>query len=478
MKIKLFNTLGKEKQIFKPLKKGYVGIYTCGPTVYWYQHIGNLRAYFFADTLKRMFLYNGYQVKHIINITDVGHLTSDADTGEDKMEKGARREGKTARQVARMYEKIFKNDLETINVLEPNVWAKATEHIKEQVLMVCLLEQKGYTYKTSDGIYFDTSKIKNYGELTNLVKQKILEGARVEKNPQKKNPTDFALWKFETPGKKRQMVWHTPWGLRTFPGWHIECSAMSIKYLGEYFDIHTGGIDHIGVHHTNEIAQNQAATGHKVVNYWLHLEHLLFGKSKMAKSAGGVITIETLINKKFDPISYRYLLLTAHYHHKLNFSWKSLKGAQNTLYNLRTYIRQIYSSTDGKIIKKYKDRFLRAINDDLDTPKALTFLWELVKSQENPKDICATVLDFDRVFGLELDKIRPIKIPQNIKEIAKKMDQARDDKDYKLADKLRKQIVDKGYIVKNTDKGSVIEYASTSRWNNRGKLPKFGGEDE
>lgn len=457
MKIKLFNTLGRKKQIFKPLKKGQVKIYTCGPTVYWFQHIGNMRFYIFNDVLKRMFLYNDYKIKHVINITDVGHLTSDADTGEDKMEKGARREGKTARQIARFYEKVFKNDLARENVLAPDIWARATEHIQEQVFMVNLLEKKDYTYKTSDGVYFDTSKDKEYGELANLSPQKIKEGARVEKNPEKKNPTDFALWKFEAPGEHRQMIWKTPWGKRTYPGWHIECSAMSIKYLGERFDIHTGGVDHIGVHHTNEIAQNYAATGHKVVNFWLHLEHLLFNKGKMSKSKGGLITVETLIDKGFDPLDLRYLCLTAYYRHHLNFSWKSLDGAQNSLNNLRTYIRQIYSSTNGRVIKKYQNKFQSAINDDLDTSKALAILWKLVKSPEKITDIYSTILDFDRVLGLELDKIKPIKIPKIIKDLVKKMDKARADKNYKKADKLRKEIENKGYVVKNTDRGSLID---------------------
>lgn len=457
MKIKLFNTLGKQKQIFKPLKKGYVGIYTCGPTVYDYSHIGNLRSFIVADTLKRTLVYNGYKIRHVMNITDVGHLTSDSNMGEDKLEKGSRREGKNARQIARFYEKAFKNNLHDLNIVAPDIFCRATEHIQEQVFFLKILEQRGYTYQTSDGIYFDTSKLKNYGELSNLSKQKILEGARVEKNLEKKNPTDFALWKFEAPGEKRQMVWETPWGKRTFPGWHLECSAMSIKYLGEHFDIHTGGIDLVGTHHINEIAQNQAATGKKVVNFWIHNEHLLMGKGKMSKSAGGFIILDTLKGKKFDPMSYRYLILTTLYRHKLNFSWKSLEAAQNALYNLRADIHQIYSSTNGKVIKKYKERFLEAVNNDLDTPKALTVLWEIVKSTEKPEDIYATILDFDRVLGLELDKIRPVKIPQNIKELAQKMDKARNNKDYKLADRLRKQIEAKGYLVKNTGEGSQID---------------------
>ena len=273
MAIRLFNSLTRKKEIFKPIKKGFVNIYTCGPTVYAYQHIGNLRSYIFSDILKRVFLYDKYKVKHVMNITDVGHLSSDADTGEDKIEKAAQKERKTAKEITEYYWKIFRDDFKRLNIIEPDIWCKATDHIKEQIDLIKKLEKKGYTYKTSDGIYFDTSKLKNYGELAQLKKQKLQAGKRVTLG-EKKNITDFALWKFSPKNEKRQQEWDSPWGIG-FPGWHIECSAMSMKYLGEHFDIHTGGIDHISIHHTNEIAQNEGVTGHKVVNFWIHGEFLV-----------------------------------------------------------------------------------------------------------------------------------------------------------------------------------------------------------
>lgn len=456
MEIKFYNTLHHKLEKFKSLKKGQVKMYTCGPTVYWYQHIGNFRAYIFADIIKRVLIYNGYKVRHVINITDVGHLTDDADSGEDKIEKGARREGKTAGEIASYYEKVFKKDFNKLNILNPDQWSRATEHISEQIDMVKTLEKKGYTYRTSDGVYFDTSKLPDYGEMANLAEQNQIEGARVKKNPEKKNPQDFALWKFEPEGKKRQMVWKSPWGKRTFPGWHIECSAMSIKYLGDRFDIHTGGVDHIGVHHTNEIAQNKAAIGHRVVNYWIHEEHLVFDKGKMSKSAGGIITSDTLVDKGYNPLAYRYLVLTASYQHKLKFSFKSLDAAQNTLNRLRSFISQIVARR-GKIIKKYKDQFLRAVNNNLDTSYALGVMWKLVKSDEAKEDIYATLLDFDRVLGLGLDQVKTVKISNKISKLITSMDQARDNKDYKKADKLRSQIEKGGYKVLNTKRGSRVE---------------------
>lgn len=456
MDIKVYNTLDHKLEKFKPIKKGEVQMYTCGPTVYWYQHIGNMRAYIFADILKRVLIYNGYKVKQVINITDVGHLTSDADTGEDKLEKGARREGKTAYEVARYYEEIFKKDIKKLNILEPFVWSRATEHISEQIELVKILERKGFTYRTSDGIYFDTSKLADYGKLAKLDIKGLQAGKRIEIG-EKKHKTDFALWKFEPKSDKRQMVWKSPWGERTFPGWHIECSAMGMKYLGDHFDIHTGGIDHISVHHTNEIAQNEAATGHKVVNYWMHLEHLMFDKGKMSKSEGGIITVDTLIDKGYDPLAFRYLMLTALYRNRLNFSWDSLDAAQNAYYKLKKYMTDVEDKKTGKILTKYKDDFMKAINNDLDTPSAIALVWHMVKSQEKPSDIYATLLDFDKVLGLDLRKAHEDKISNEIIDRLKQMDKAREDKDYNFADKIRTQIENEGYKVLNTPNGSKVE---------------------
>jgi len=455
MKIKFYNTLNHKIENFKPINDKLVKMYVCGPTVYNRAHIGNLSSYIRADVLRRILKYSGYKIKHVMNITDVGHLTSDSDTGEDKMEKGARREGKTARQIARMYERIFRSDIKKLNIEKPEVISRATEHIKEQVILVKMLEVRGYTYQTSDGIYFDTSKIKDYGRLANIREQKQIAGARVELSKEKKNPQDFALWKFEAPGEKRQMVWQSPWGKRTFPGWHIECSAMSMKYLGDNFDIHTGGVDHIGVHHSNEIAQNEAVTGKKVVNYWVHFDHILFENHKLSKSKGGFITLDDLEIKGFNPLAYRYLILTSNYRHKLNFTWKSIQTAQTSLDSLYTYLKNYYGR-GGKIISKYQKEFDKAISENLDVPKAIALLWKLVKSNEKPKDIYKTMLDFDRVLGLGFSKIKPDKIAKNILELAKKIDNARKEKDYETADKIRKELEQKGYLVKNTLKGTII----------------------
>ena len=367
--LKLFNTLTRKKENFNPvpelrlarsvrdrapsakdklprgkaLRNKNVGIYTCGPTVYNYAHIGNLRTYLFEDVLKRVLAYNGFKVKHVMNITDVGHLTSDADTGEDKLEKGAHREKKTVWQIAEFYTRTFKKDLKNLNILEPNVWLKATETIKEQIALLKKLEAKGFTYKIDDGLYFDTSKLKNYGALWGSKKPiELKPGARVKMVKGKKLPTDFALWKCTPHGVKRQMEWPSPW-CRGFPGWHTECVVMAIKELGIPFDIHAGGIDHIPIHHTNEIAQAQAAYGKNLARFWLHGEFLIEKKGKMSKSKGDILILDTLIKKGFNPLSYRYLTLTAHYRAKLTFSWKSLEAAQNALNNLYAKVTETRS---------------------------------------------------------------------------------------------------------------------------------------
>ena len=457
MNIKFYNTLHHKVEIFKPIEDKIVKMYTCGPTVYYYSHIGHYSAYIRADVLKRVLMYFDYKVKQIINITDVGHLTSDADTGEDKMEKEAKLEGKTARRIAKFYERDFIKQFSKLNIIKPFKFTRATEHIKEQVMMVMLLDKKGYIYRTSDGLYFDTSKLKNYGDLANISGQEQIAGARVELSPEKKNPQDFSVWKFEPKGVKRQMVWETPWGKRTFPGWHIECSAMSIRYLGDHFDIHTGGIDHIGVHHTNEIAQNDAAVGHKVVNYWVHFEHLLMDNHKMSKSRGGFITIENLEDKGFAPLAFRYLILTANYRHKLNFTWKSMQSAQDSLNSFYAHIRAVKSSKRGKIVASYKKEFTEALAGNLDTSKALAVLWKLVKSQEKPQDVYKTALDFDKVLGLSLNRVKKQSIPNDVQDKVRMMDKARAEKDWKKADILRAKLEKMGYKIRNTEKGSVVE---------------------
>ena len=467
--LKLYNTLSRKKEIFKPLKDKKVGLYTCGPTVYWFAHIGNLRTYLFEDILKRVLEYNGYRVKHVMNITDVGHLTSDADTGEDKMEKGAKREKKTVWQIAEFYTKAFKKDLKLLNIKEPNVWIRATDTIKDQIKLIQVLEKKGFTYKISDGVYFNTSKLKKYGRLWGKKERKIKPGARIEVVAGKKHPTDFALWKFTPPGVKRQMEWDSPWG-RGFPGWHTECVVMSIKNLGIPFDIHCGGIDHILIHHTNEIAQAEAAFQKLMANSWLHGEFMMVEGKKMAKSEGNIFIIDDLSKKGFNPLAYRYLCLGAHYRSKLNFTWKSMRASQNALDNLYEKVREIktearplsnppvhYFKRSSKITE-YQEQFVRLINDDLDTPGALALMWDVIKNKKlNIKDKKELLLDFDRVFGLNLDKIKKPKIPQKIKELVKIREGYRKKGDFKSADEIRRKIKDLGYQTEDTKEGPKIK---------------------
>ena len=449
--LKIYNTLTRKKQEFKPLKGKNVGMYTCGPTVYWYQHIGNLRSYIFSDILKRVLSYNKFKVKHVINVTDVGHLTSDADEGEDKMEKAAAKEGKSAKEISEFYLTIFKEDFKKLNIIEPDIWCKATEHIKEQINLVKKLQEKGYTYQTSDGIYFDTSKVKDYGKLARLKIEKLEAGKRI-KLGEKKNKTDFALWKF-SPGN-RQQEWEA-FGKKGFPGWHIECSAMSSKYLGEQFDIHTGGEDHIPVHHTNEIAQSEAAFGKKPwVQYWIHGAYLLFKGEKVSKSKGGLYTISELEKKGYSPLAYRYFVLTAHYRTQLTFSIESLENAQNAYNRLKNILEE--SKDDGKTNEEYMEEFEKAINDDLDMPKAIAVLWKLVRD-EKAQGKYQTVAKMDKVLGLDLLKKEKITIPKEIQELVEKREQSRKNKNWKMADELRDKIKEKGYRIEDSSTGVRIK---------------------
>ena len=450
--IKLYNTLTRKKEVFKPLKKGQVGVYTCGPTVYWYQHIGNLRTYIFADILKRVFLYNNYKVKHIINVTDVGHLTSDADTGEDKIERAAKREGKTAREIADYYLRIFQEDFKKLNILEPNSWPKATEHIKEQIELIKKLEEKGFTYKTNDGIYFNTGKLKDYGKLARLKIRGLQAGKRISLG-EKKNKTDFALWKFSPLGEKRQQEWDSPWGIG-FPGWHIECSAMSMKYLGENFDIHTGGQDHIQIHHTNEIAQSEAATGKPFVRYWLHGAWLLFKGRKISKSIGGLYTISELEGLGFEPMDFRYLCLTTHYRKPLSFTIDNLKTARNSYQRLENIISELKPEKGAN--KKYLGDFKTAINDDLDMPGALRVLWKLLRDRKAGGKL-RTIKEMDRILGLDLLKKEKIVIPQKIKKLIEQREKFRKAGNFKEADEIRKKINNLGFIIEDTEKGAVVK---------------------
>ncbi len=456
MSIKLFNSLPKKKQLFKPLDKKRVGLYTCGPTVYNYAHIGNLRSYVFADTLRRVLEHGGYKVKHVMNITDVGHLTDDADQGEDKIEKGAKREGKTAWEIAKFYEAAFLDDIKALNILPPHKWPRATEHIKEQIKMIEKLMACGHVYTTQDGLYFDTSTFPKYGV---LIGKKGLaglqEGARVDKG-EKKNPTDFALWKFSPKSKKRQMQWESPWGVG-FPGWHIECSAMSQKYLGDTFDIHTGGVDHIPVHHTNEIAQSQAATGKPLARFWLHGEHLIINEGRMGKSAGNFITLDSVIKRGYDPLAYRYYLLQTHYRKQLSFSWEALDAAASAYASLIARIAHLPKKIQPHSITKI---VADAFADDLSSPAALAALWKALKSDHPPA--ADTVYRLDKLFGLNLKKAvaaykRELKkVPSDVKTLVKKRENARLSKDFKTSDQLREAIQKKNWIIEDTPQGALL----------------------
>ncbi len=452
MALKLFNTLGRKKQEFKPIKDMQIGIYSCGPTVYWYQHIGNLRSYIFADILKRVLIYNGFKVKHVMNITDVGHLTSDADEGEDKIEKAAQKEGKKVEDIANYYWNVFKEDFKKLNIIEPDIWCKATEHIKEQIELIKKLENKGYTYKTSDGIYFDTSKFKDYGKLALLKKEGLEAGKRISIG-EKRNKTDFALWKFSDQPGIRQQEWNSPWGIG-FPGWHIECSAMSSKYLGEQFDIHTGGEDHIPIHHTNEIAQSECAFGKKSwVRYWLHGAFLMFKSEKVSKSKGGLFTISELEEKGYKPLDYRYFCLTAHYRKQLNFTLENLDSAKTSLKRLKNIIRE--TKDNGQINEEYLEEFEKSINNDLDMPTAISVLWKLIRD-ENAKGKIGTIKQMDKVFGLDLLKKEEIKARVEIKKLVKERDEARKKKNFKLADEIREKIKKLGYKIDDMKDGVKI----------------------
>jgi len=452
MTLKLYNTLTRKKEIFKSIRKGEVGMYSCGPTVYWYQHIGNLKAYIFADLLRRTLEFEGYKVKQVINITDVGHLTSDADEGEDKMEKAAAKEGKTAQEVAKFYFDLFKEDIKKLNIQEPEIWCRATEHIKEQISLIKKLEEKGYTYRTSDGIYFDTSKFKNYGKLARLNIEGLKAGKRTDMR-EKRNKTDFALWKFPEKVGTRQQEWNSPWGVG-FPGWHIECSAMSMKYLGETFDIHTGGVDHIPVHHTNEIAQSESATGKKFVNYWVHENFLTFKGEKVSKSKGGLYTLPELEEKGFEPLVYRYFILTGSYRKPIDFSIEILKNSQTAYERLKNIISEL--KDDKEVNDQYLKEFREAIDDDLNTPEALAVLWKLVRDKD-AKGKLNTVREIDRVLGLKLDKEEIIEVPKEVKKLVKEREEARKKKNWKEADEIRNRIIKLGYTIDDTDEGAKIK---------------------
>lgn len=471
----LYNTLHRRKEAFIPINPPQVGLYSCGPTVYHNLHIGNLRSFLMADLLKRVLLIHGYDVNHVMNITDVGHLVSDGDDGEDKMEKGAKREGKTAWDIAKEYTQVFFDDIALLNILPATTFPKATDHIQEQINLVQELEEKGFTYIIDDGVYFDTSKLSDYGKLAQLDLEGLQEGARVQKNDQKRAVTDFALWKFSPKNAQRDMEWESPWG-KGFPGWHIECSAMATKYLGETFDIHTGGRDLIPVHHTNEIAQSESASGKPYVNFWLHGEFLVEDNGqKMSKSSGEFLTLSALQEKGYDPLDYRFAVLQTHYRGHMTFSWAVMDAAKEGRKRLNEFVRKIYALRDGKVassddryVSDKEDAFQQALNDDLNAPAALAVIFELVKDINSqlgnntlavsPASIWNFLMNADKVLGLNLEAIanEAQDIPPQVEELLAKRQLAREQRDFEASDRYRDQIQDLGWTVEDTSDGQKI----------------------
>lgn len=461
----LYNTLTRKKEKFVTIEDRMVRFYQCGPTVYWTQHIGNLRAMTIGDLLVRSLKYLGYQVKFVRNYTDVGHLTSDADTGEDKMEKGAKREGLTPQAIASKYIQIFERDTKLLNLIEPDYKPRATETIEEIKQLIQVLLDKGYAYITDLAIYYDVSKFKNY---TQLSKQKLMQqyqgaGKADVEDANKRHPADFALWFFKKGKHKGALqTWNSAWG-EGFPGWHIECSAMSKKFLGDTLDIHMGGVEHIPVHHTNEIAQSEAANGVKFVNYWLHNEHLLVDGKKMAKSGGTAYSLQEVIDKiykdkRFHPLDLRYFFLQAHYRSQQNFTWEALAAASTSRLNLLRLVfvlKQKAKDKKGKILTAWKNLFVKALEDDLNIPQALAVVWELLATKERPEDIIYTLYDFDKVLGLKIKDLR-VEIPEKVIQLANRRQELRAEGQYREADELRLEVERAGYIIEDTQDGFVL----------------------
>lgn len=453
--MKLYNTLSRTVEEFQPLQPPKVGIYICGPTVYDYSHLGHSRTYVNSDLLVRTLKWLDFEPYVVMNITDVGHLTSDSDTGEDKLEKKAKKEAKPILEIARFYTDDFWQMTKALNITRPDKVTPATEYIKEMIELVKRLEDKGFTYKTSDGIYFDTSKLKNYGRLARLDLAGMKEGWRVDKNPEKHHPADFALWKFAGPKEHRQLEWDSPWGQHSFPGWHIECSAMGMKYLGESFDIHTGGVDHIPIHHTNEMAQAEAATGKPLAKYWFHSNFLEVDGQKMSKSLNNYIRVSDLVKKGYEPLAVRYLFLTSHYRTKMNFTETSLQAAAEAYKKLKSVVSK-WSGVRGRTqlspeklekIEVFSQRFREAVETDLNLPQALAVVWAMAKSNIPEQDKWELIVDWDRILGLNLGKVKAETVPPEIQTLIKQRQSLRQAKKWAEADKVRQQIIDLGYPV-------------------------------
>ena len=462
--LRLYNTLTKQKSDFVPLNGNEVRIYSCGPTVYSYAHIGNFRTYVFVDNLRRVLEYNGYTLKHVMNITDVGHLESDADEGEDKMVKAAKKEHKSPYEIAEFYTKAFFKDMDKLNIERPEIIAKATDHIPEMLEFAKEIVKNGYGYETSTAIYFDVSKLDKYPVLSNRNVDDQIAGARVDVDPEKRNPYDFAIW-IKAP-ENHIMKWDSPWGL-SYPGWHLECSAMSRKYLGEVFDIHTGGVDHIPTHHENEIAQSKGAFGKIPAKYWMHVEFLQVDGGKMSKSLGNVYTISQLEEKGIEALAYKLFCYTAHYRTKLNFTFEGAIASQKALNRLReSYLKHVNGTdeVDENLLQEYKEKFKEAVNDDLNLPLAMGIVWEVARNEAKSKKIADLLLDFDKVLGLNLKdsekylkEQKEVAIPAEITELLEKRKKAKQEKNWALSDEIRDELKEKGYAVKDTKDGMAVE---------------------
>ncbi len=474
MELHLYNTLTRHKDEFKSLEPGKVSLYTCGPTVYNFAHIGNLRSYIFADLLRRTLEYNDYTVNHVMNVTDVGHLTSDSDAGDDKMEREARETGKDIWEIARYFEDVFFEDLEKLNIEAPVIKCRATEHIPEMISLVKKLVERGHAYETAQALYFDVATFPTYTELTRQSLEDKLTAARdeVQEDPEKRNPADFALW-FKAIGRfaNHIMRWESPWGVG-FPGWHIECSAMSMKYLGETLDIHTGGEDHIWVHHPNEIAQSEGATGKKFVKYWLHGAFLVVGdlsnnaqqtdeERRMGKSEGNFLRLQTLIDMGYDPLAYRYACLMAHYRTKLKFTWESMDAAASGYSSIKEFVTRAHQigGEEQPWVADYRERFKAAISDDLNMPMAMAVVYELIREADGRKEygVINALYDFDRVLALNLRKSAEAatNVNSDVEALIKEREQARADKNWARADEIRKILLQQGVALEDTASGTI-----------------------
>jgi cysteinyl-tRNA synthetase len=467
MTVTLYNTLTRSKDVLEPIEPGKVSLYACGPTVYKFAHIGNLRTYVFVDLLRRLLTADGYDVKHVMNVTDVGHLDDDADSGEDKMIKAALAEGKTAWDIADFYWDAFRKDMDALHVLEPTVWCKATDHIQEQIDQVKVLEDKGYTYTIEgDGIYFDTSKFPDYAKFARLDLDGLQAGARVEMTEGKRNLTDFSLWKFSPEGVQRHMEWDSPWGMG-FPGWHIECSAMAIKHLGDRIDVHCGGTDLVPIHHTNEIAQAECALDHQWVNVWMHGEFLTLAKSdgdvRMSKSSGEYVTVPTISEQGYDPLAYRYFLLNAHYRQQLAFSWDALAGADTAFTRLKRNVIELKNAIDapGTPIDTHVETFFAAARDDLSMPRCLAEMWAVLKNTDaTPADRYATLLAMDAILGFGFDAMAEDDTAGDpeaaeIDGLLAERAAAKADKNFARADEIRDELTGRGIEIKDTPEGAT-----------------------